>query len=227
MPTPQPCPRCAKRLPSDARFCRRCGLALTPRTAAAAVVAVPPPPRRAGSSQAAVASSVQTWNRAAGKASRLGGLLGPAVASMAVCVTLGMAWFFCFVQGPDVRTPPAGGTSGSSVDTMPGDPSYTPPIVQHPTQGPVPNAPAWPSSTDWGASPASPASPAWPQPAPAVPQVSQPPRVVHPVSPHPTARPNFRPNGPSPYDPYGADGGGNGRPSSGRQNGRSNDPDGW
>jgi len=44
MPMPLPCPRCSKRLPPDARFCRRCGLALAARTSSLGVVRPPPIP---------------------------------------------------------------------------------------------------------------------------------------------------------------------------------------
>jgi hypothetical protein len=68
MPTLQPCPRCSKRLPSDARFCRRCGLALSARTAGPA--ALRPTPVRGPSGARKYAGSYP--GRAQGIATRYG-----------------------------------------------------------------------------------------------------------------------------------------------------------
>jgi hypothetical protein len=46
MSTQQPCPRCSKRLPSNARFCRRCGLGLAARTVGTASARPVPLPSR-------------------------------------------------------------------------------------------------------------------------------------------------------------------------------------
>ncbi len=57
MPNLQPCPRCSKRLPSDARFCRRCGLGLAARTAGPAALRPTPVRGPAAARNRAVASS--------------------------------------------------------------------------------------------------------------------------------------------------------------------------
>jgi len=64
MPVPQPCPRCSKRLPPEARFCRRCGVAVAARTAGPAIVRPAPSPRISVASeysrrQAKIASAAQ------------------------------------------------------------------------------------------------------------------------------------------------------------------------
>lgn len=224
MNTLQACPRCAKRLPTGVKFCRRCGLALTPRSLVVPLVVPPinrPPVQRPPVTVPQPSARPTRPERPAPV-----GVWAPAFLACLFCLAVIVVWFVCFSGAMDGPSPPAGPTISTpdSGASMPANPSYAPPVMRGPFPSPVQTSPPFPAKPGWGdPGPVLP-TPGWPQVDPGsrgpvtVPQVpSVPPahlRFVRPPFPRVPVRP------PSPYDPSPFDGG------TDRQNGR-NRPNDW
>jgi len=150
MRTVQPCPRCSKRIPSDAQFCRRCGLALSARTAGPAALRPPPvrDPSGARNRAALYSGRGTTTTRSRQPGSRgwlaLLVLIGLVLAAHSLWFTpssVENAVKFPALDRPSFLPPPA--FNPQNGPGVPVPPTYSP---QHPLMPPVPTFPSAPFS---------------------------------------------------------------------------------